>query len=167
MIYSELFVPNATIGSEKKNRLKLLGDKLQLAESAGQVAGGASALGHAVQRISCSAQGSVHVSLIFKAELEATFANHGCFDIDKFPVVGGLSVTDRKLQHRGCKSFSFHFGITGAYGAEKFSAGLFEPYGVNGMVDNSHLVGFCVTDIDSCGVLVCTNFHILNVVIRV
>jgi hypothetical protein len=31
------------------------------------------------------------------------------------------------------------------------------------VVDDSHLVGFCVADVDPRGVLECTNFHSLNI----
>jgi hypothetical protein len=74
-----------------------------------------------------------------------------------------LSVSYGNFEHRGCKAFGFHFGVTCANGAEEFGTGLFEPYGVNGMVDDSHLVGFCVADIDPRGVLECANFHALNI----
>ena len=141
----------------------LFGHEFKFGKSAGQVARGTAALGHAVQRVSRGAERSVDVGLVFKAELEAAFADHGRLDVHEFTVVGGLSVTNRKLQDRCCEPFGFHFGVAGAYGPEKFGAGLFKPYGVNGVVDDSHLVGFCITDIDPRGMLKCASFHGLNI----
>ena len=38
-----------------------------------------------------------------------------------------------------------------------------EPHGINGVVDNSHLVGFRIADFDMGGVLVGANFHAQNI----
>lgn len=109
---------------------------------------------------------AVDVSLVFKAELEAPFADHGRLDIHEFPVVGRLSVAHGEFQNWSGKALGFHFGVARAYGAEKLGAGLFKPYGINGVVDDSHLVGFCVADVDTRGVFEGASFHGLNILNR-
>ena len=136
--------------------------KFKLAKSAGQFASGAAALGHAMQ---CRAQGAkvaVHKYFVFKADLEA-FADHGGFDVYEIAIAGGLLELYIQFQDRGSETFSFHVGVACACGAEVFGAGLFEPHGVNGVVDNSHLVGFRVADFNTCGMLIGTNFHAQNI----
>ena len=74
--------------------LRLLVHEFKFVETARQVACRASALGHAVQRRSGGAEVPVHEHLVFKAELEAAFADQGGFDVYEFSVVGGLPEPD-------------------------------------------------------------------------
>ena len=64
-----------------------------------------------------------------------------------------------QFEYRCAEPFGLHVGIARACLAKKFGARLFEPHGVNGVVDYSHLVGFRVTDFDSRGMCVGTSFH--------
>lgn len=136
--------------------------KFKLRESARQFASGAASLGHAMQCRTQGAKIAVHVYFVFKTDLEA-FADHRSFDVYEIAVAGGLLELDVQFQDRRSETFGFHIGVACTCGAEVFGAGLFEPYGVNGVVDNSHLVGFRVADFNTCGVLVGANFHAQNI----
>ena len=116
-----------------------------------------------MQRGAGGAKVPVHEHLVFKTELEAPFADHAGLDVHEFPVVGGLPEPDVEFQDWCGKAFGFHVGIACARHTEEFGTGLFKPHGVNGVVDDSHLVGFRIADFDMGGVLEGANFHALKI----
>lgn len=80
----------------------------------------------------------------FVSELEMKFALalKGGFNVHKFAVMSGIAVSDGQFQDGAGVTLGFDFDVGGTQCLKKIQSSLFKPDWVNGVMNDSHLVGF-------------------------
>lgn len=137
--------------------------EFELAEARGDFSRGPAVLGHAVERGARGAEFPVHGCLVEESDAQLAFADHRRLDIHEVAIVRGRLELHVQFEDGGGEPFGFHVGVACAGRAEKLGTGLFKPYGVNGVVDNAHLVSFRVADFDAGGMGKSACFHGINI----
>src|SRR4029079_5748674 len=89
--------------------------------------------------------------LVVKPDADRRHQRRSGADLELIIITGGAAVLGGRLHHRKRDTVRFHRAVGPAGGAEPVASADLEPDQIVGVVDNAHLIRFCIADADAGG----------------